>query len=255
MKPGLQLRISQNLVLAPQLQQAIRLLLLSTIELQQEVQEMMESNPFLDEGEESNDEALPTNQEIYTSQERQETTSSDVDSNESSTKELTEMDWSQSDTDGDAKDEYPDDDWQTAQSQETQDWDDANLIKERQLSHGGDDEHDIFDTYSEGISLSAHLEDQARTLHACEEDISALTILIRSLDENGYVDGSIEEIAEQLLLAQKDDLDYELRLEDLLERLLQMLRLLQTFDPPGVGARNLSECLTIQLKQHCAHPY
>jgi len=245
MKPGLQLRVSQNLVLAPQLQQAIRLLLLSTTELQQEVQEMIETNPFLDEGENqsSSDEASVSIKEVQQTPELQESSNNETEHNENQTAELNEMDWSQQ------GEEIPeeDGDWPTAASDNVNDWGDSSP-KERRLNDA-DEENDIFDTYSEGISLSEHLEQQARTLYACDEDIAALMILIRSLNENGYLDSDIEDIANQLLLARQNDLDYELQHEDLVERLSQMLLLLQTFDPPGIGARNLSECLIIQLKQ------
>ena len=255
MKPGLQLRVSQSLVLAPQLQQAIRLLLLSTTELQQEVQEMMETNPFLDDHSGAPDEEPSSTSTLQAKQEAPQTEEVDrtdrsidaePDRSESQASELTEMDWSQQQSDGVTEE---DSDWPAATSDNINisDWADS-APRERQANHG-DEERDIFDTYAEGISLSEHLEQQACTLQTCGEDIAALMILIRSLNENGYLDSGIEEIVDQLLIERRNDLDYELQQEDLVERLSQMLLLLQTFDPPGVGARNLSECLLIQLKQ------
>lgn len=255
MKPGLQLRVSQNLVLAPQLQQAIRLLLLSTTELQQEVQEMIESNPFLDEDHDttSDDSVSTSSNETQTSQAQDydEPATSSTQTEESTSAELTEMDWSQNDQTADT-DTAVDNDWPTDSSYDSTDW--GNTSKARQLSDS-DDDNDIFDSYSEGISLCEHLEQQARTLQTSEEDITALVILIRSLNENGYLDSDIEDIADQLLDSRKNDIDYELQHEDLVERLSQMLLLLQTFDPPGIAARNLSECLIIQLKQLPEHPF
>lgn len=239
MKPGLQLRVSQNLTLTPQLQQAIRLLLLSSVELQHEVQEMMESNPFLEESETATNEKELTQADQASEEKEAYPESQNI-------AELSEMSWEQSNsTDSNLT---SDDEWHVADTSDTDDWGNINGPSgNRQLDT--DEEGDIFDRCSQSISLADHLQQQAIALYSSAEDSAALMILINSLNENGYLEDTLESIADQLLHHRQNDLDYELQHEDLLERLTHSLLLLQTMDPPGVGARNLAECLHIQLKQ------
>lgn len=243
MKPGLQLRVSQNLTLTPQLQQAIRLLLLSSVELQHEIQEMMESNPFLEESETPSNEK-ETAQANNTPEEKENYSESQA------VTELSEMNWEQSNsTDSNLT---ADDEWHVTGSSDTEDWGNINSPAGNHQHGDTDEESDIFDRYAQGISLAEHLQQQAAALYSSTEDSAALMILINSLNENGYLEDTLESIADQLLYHRQNDLDYELQHEDLLERLSHSLLLLQTMDPPGIGARNLGECLHIQLKQHPA---
>lgn len=93
-------------------------------------------------------------------------------------------------------------------------------------------------------SLADHLLEQLRLTRAQPRDAALVTVLIDELDENGYLLTSLEEIA-QVLPGQLDVTPQELT---------AALRLLQSFDPPGVGARSLSECLLLQLDQHSPAP-
>lgn len=252
MKPGLQLRVSQQLALTPQLQQSIRLLQLSTLELQQEIEGMLESNPFLEEelGNESSDSSSsesekgllnssPTSPivESVTSKD-----SGDADKS-SSNDELSEMEWSQLKDVSAPTDE--DDEWQA--SLDTEDWGEGiNLVAKE-----GEDDGAVkmLEWASSNDSLTEHLMQQVRTLRLSEEDAAALYILVESLDENGYLLDDLDEITDRLLSFYKNELTYELEHEDMLERLKCALLWLQSMEPAGVGARTLSECLILQLKQ------
>ena len=244
MKPGLQLRVSQQLALTPQLQQSIRLLQLSTLELQQEIEGMLESNPFLEEeweGDtaEPDNKAASDNVTILENSANKETAEFEKSGND----ELSEMDWSQlkdvSSADGD-------DEWQP--SLDTEDWGEGGNLKGKDGQE--DDGARALEWVSENSSLTEHLMMQARTLRLSEEDAAALYILVESLDENGYLLDDLEEITTRFLSAHQKELSYELEYEDMLERLNCALRWLQSMEPAGVGAKNLSECLLLQLKQH-----
>lgn len=241
-KTGLQLRTSQNLALTPQLQQSIRLLQLSTLELQQEIETMLETNPFL-EHEESDSAYDAPEQPSYEASSSliDRTPSSDTDSTSSDSQaELSDMDWSKpSDLDTNIG---SDDEWH---SMDASDWGE----NPSGASTPEDDNPNTFERISENSSLTEHLTEQACTLRLSEEDSTALLILIGSLDENGYLADELSSIADQLLASRKDSLEYELEHEDMLERLHCALLWLQAMDPPGVGARTASECLTLQLKQ------
>lgn len=238
MKPGLQLRISQHLALTPQLQQSIRLLQLSTLELQQEVESMLESNPFLEEdGPESGNELplAPASADNMAS-------ASDSSDSASSSNELSEMDWSQPqelDNRSNGDDEW---DWS-----DSRDWGDS--VSNSNAQPDDEETANALEWASQNVSLTEHLMQQARTLHNSDEDKAALYILIESLDENGYLADDLTDITDQLLSSRQNNIDYELEHEDMLERLTCALNWLQTMHPAGVGARNLSECLCLQLKQ------
>ena len=96
---------------------------------------------------------------------------------------------------------------------------------------------------SADVSLQDHLRDQLRGMRLSDEDRAAVMILIESLDEDGYLADPLEEIAQRLV----EDGD-EADVEELLDRLRCALKWLQNLDPLGVGARDLPECLTLQLR-------
>lgn len=89
------------------------------------------------------------------------------------------------------------------------------------------------------VSLEDHLLEQLRLTRASERDCILVRLLIEELDDNGYLPTPLEEIA--------GSLPPELEVSP--DELSMALRLLQSFDPPGVGARSLSECLVLQLRQ------
>ena len=243
MKPGLSLRVSQQLALTPQLQQSIRLLQLSTLELAGEVEQMLADNPFL----EREDEAAPREEFGLAQADARVSTGDRVDDDaidsgaagaDSSGAEgdfepgsLTPDDW---DGDGSA-DIAPDDgEW-------------GGEAPARTGSPDGD-EADPGERAGGQESLSEHLQRQALALRLSPEDAAALRFLIGSLNDDGYLEDSLAQLAATLT-----DADDELeQLQELVHRLTLALKLLQSLEPAGVGARHLAECLTLQLKSRQA---
>ena len=252
MKQGLSLRVSQHLALTPQLQQSIRLLQLSTLELSQEVEQMLDENPFL---EMSDDTAVreefgvehvntPVSQETQefesatnsiaasvddsraTSQnDTQSSTESIAESNSESSSEATlEESW-----DGDGSVETAPDD---------SEWGGDALPRK---SNGDDSEADASDLARGHESLQDHLHRQALGLRLSEVDQAALHFLIESLNDDGYLEDSLASLAAGLA---GNDLE---QAEEVEERFAMALKLLHHMEPAGVGARHLAECLALQL--------
>jgi RNA polymerase sigma-54 factor len=244
MKQGLSLRVSQHLALTPQLQQSIRLLQLSTLELSQEVDQMLDENPFLELGEdraEREDFGLaqadtPVSEgdrdaEFATAMPMPDmgsatvvSTSSDEDNTPLSADDR--LDW-----DGDGTTEMAPDDGEWGVD-----------AKARANNLNGDDEKDATELARTQESLQAHLHRQALGLRLCAEDSAALRFLIESLNDDGYLEESLEELARTL---NPQDLE---QLDELVHHFTVALRLLQSLEPVGVGARNMAECLGLQLR-------
>ncbi|WP_029001643.1 RNA polymerase factor sigma-54 [Azohydromonas australica] len=235
MKPSLQVRLSQHLALTPQLQQSIRLLQLSTLELHQEVEQMLEQNPFL----EADEDGVPTYEQSLDRAAAPERTSS----------ESTERD----DTDGRDDTDVSGVDSAEFGATEREDWengterDDFDGIRETPSSGtGGDEDFEPQERGSGGVSLQEHLRTQLLGMRLSAEDAAAVHVLIESLNDDGYLADPLEEIAAQLMPGEGEEIE-EAR-EDLLGRLRCALRWLQSMEPTGVGARDLPECLVLQLQ-------
>jgi RNA polymerase sigma-54 factor len=234
MKPSLQVRLSQHLALTPQLQQSIRLLQLSTLELHQEVEQMLEQNPFL-EAEEDLTPAYEPMTERLSSAER---------AGERESEGATEAASGNDETAGVDSAEFG--------ATEREDWengterDDFDGIRETPSAGSGTGENDDFDPQERNQAsqtLQEFLRDQLPGMRLSAEDAAALHVLIESLNDDGYLADSLEEIAAELV----GDEDPEAK-EELIERLQCALKWLQSMEPAGVGARNLSECLILQLR-------
>ncbi len=199
MKQGLQLKFSQHLTLTPQLQQSIRLLQLSTLELNQEVELMMQNNPLL-EREEPAEEGVAVRSGEY---EGEVVVKETPEPAESAMAEAGELEWS-----------------------------DAS-------SYGTPDEDDAFELQAPAqvMSLREHLQWQANLSALSERDRRLVLLLVDALDERGYLTQTLEEIFEML----PEELGVGL------DELQIGLKYLQHLDPPGVGARDLGECLALQL--------
>jgi len=209
MKPSLQLRISQQLTLTPQLQQAIRLLQLSTQDMHQEVARMLEENPMLETAEES--------AAIFQVEPHNSTSTSKEEPK-------------QSGSDDRGADDFGADNF----GNEPTDWNTGSGAM-----RSTDDEDETYpEQAAEQASLRAHLHDQLTTSSLDEKDRKVVGLLIDALDENGYLAQDLEELA-ALLPA-----ELEITLDDLETALVQ----LQHLDQPGLAARNLGECLALQLK-------
>jgi len=213
MKQSIQLRLGQNLTMTPQLQQAIRLLQLSTVDLQQEIQSALDSNLMLETPEE--DEYPNTNEEAAkTEAEAAETPSDSASEVESAT----------------IPDDLPVDSvWEDVYDGATS------------YSQGGDDDRtDTFESQGgSGESLQDHLLWQMRMGQFSETDEAIALTIIDSIGDDGYLTTTAEDIHAALA----DDYDVEL------DEVEAVLHRIQHFDPPGVGARDLSECLLLQLQQ------
>jgi len=251
MKPGLSLRVSQHLALTPQLQQSIRLLQLSTLEMAQEVEQMLDENPFLEaETEAAERESFgleQTDAPVSLGDRVSEAATSDdgggpVDSGASDVAEeavSADPGW-----EGDGTvDMRPDD----------SEWGGDALP--RNGSRDADDETaSAADLAHEHITLQAHLHQQALVLRLNDDERAALYYLIESLDEDGYLADPLAELADALLVQEERargrhlaEAERAVRLEELLQLLSMALQWLQHMEPAGVGARDLAECLRLQI--------
>src|SRR5690606_32748248 len=246
MKQGLSLRVSQHLALTPQLQQSIRLLQLSTLELAQEVEQMLDDNPFLErQTEEAQREefgldsadAPPPREEREDAEPSLAVPGSDgaVAGGDADAPVADAVD-AEPDWEGDGSvDLAPDD----------SEW--GGDAPPRSSGSGDDDERaDATELARSHESLQEHLHRQALSLRLSPEDSAALRFLIESLDDDGYLEDSLPALASALAGDDNDQFD------ELVHHFQVALGLLQSLEPVGVGARDLGECLAIQLRAGAA---
>ncbi|MGD9699921.1 MULTISPECIES: RNA polymerase factor sigma-54 [unclassified Acinetobacter] len=217
MKLSVGLKVANSLSLTPQLQQAIRLLQLSSLELEQEIQIQLDSNPLLEKVEEqSSIESLSTLQD-------QERDNKDL-TNELNANHL--------------PDDLPVD----------TDWDD--VYTHQPTSLGSPEYEEREDNRQGHLGLKEHILEQINLLHFSDVDRLIAHCIVDSLDEKGFLDAEIAEITAsvQHLL---ETMDYEDEVED--DEVLVVLKHIQHLDPPGVASRNLAECLLVQLESLPAH--
>jgi RNA polymerase sigma-54 factor len=238
MKASLQLKMNQQLAMTPQLQQAIRFLQLSTLELQQEIQQALDSNPLL-EMEEDLDDGFAEN----TDNNSEQNTSSDADSQSST--ETANIDTSNNDhmedeisADGDWNEEIP------VELATDSAWDDVFQNTTGSSSVGGGDDFDFDSINGDTPDLQSHLEWQLNLTPMSDLDRYIGTSIIDAIDDRGYLSQTPEELLEGL--NQQFAAIGEAIEED---ELLAVLHRIQQFDPLGVGAQDLRECLLIQLRQ------
>jgi len=210
MKPSLQFRLSQHLTLTPQLQQSIRLLQLSTIELNQEIDRIIMDNPALErEDLEEGGEAprAPPKEDVAV----------------------------KGAAEAPAEGAAPEADW-------------AGELATGWRGSGGsdDDDNDRSHATADTPTLRDHLLDQLTLTNLGELDRAFVALLIDALDENGRLTQPLEEIA--LQLAEQSSAGAPADIEAILEELAIALRHLQNMEPLGVGARSGTECLLLQLK-------
>src|SRR5512140_1313971 len=192
MKQGLSLRVSQHLALTPQLQQSIRLLQLSTLELSQEVEQMLDENPFL----ELSPEEAPR-EEFGVAQADTPAAEDDreIESAEFAPAAPEGVRVTETEAAPDAEAEAPN--WEGDGSTEVVpddgEWGGDAAPRKNNLS--GDEDVDATDLARGDETLQSHLQRQTLALHLGEEDRCALTFLIESLNDDGYLDESIESLA------------------------------------------------------------
>ncbi|MDI1271703.1 MAG: RNA polymerase factor sigma-54 [Polaromonas sp.] len=240
MKQGLSLRVSQHLALTPQLQQSIRLLQLSTLELSQEVEQMLDENPFLEVAEE----AAPREDfglgqvDTPVSQETREFEST-TDSIAVSAEDTGAAGQNDAEPSSEAKlEESWEGDGSVDTAPDDSEWGgDATPRK----NNNDDSDVDATELARSHESLQDHLHRQALSLRLSPEGKAALHFLIESLNDDGYLEDSLSSLAAGLA---GDDLE---QLEAVEHEFAVALKLLQHMEPAGVGARNLAECLSLQL--------
>ncbi len=203
MKQGLQLRLSQQLAMTPQLQQAIRLLQLSTLELQQELQQALENNPLLEQ--------TDLHDEIDTQQPQDNDPLDTADALEQ--KEMPE--------------ELPLD----------ASWDEIYTAGTPPSGDYIDDELPVYQGETTQ-SLQDYLMWQVELTPFSDTDRAIATSIVDAVDDTGYLTVSLDEIRESM-----GDVEVDL------DEVEAVLKRIQRFDPVGVAAKDLRDCLLIQLSQ------
>jgi len=227
MKPSLQLKLGQHLTMTPQLQQAIRLLQLSTLELQSEIQQALEENPMLEQDEE-NFEAGATAENDNIPSDKQDAAS---DSNNDSALENEDPH-----LDMENKQEMPDELPVDANWEDTYDITTATASGSQS---NNDSSNDFLENQSiEGDTLSEHLIWQLQNSQFSDNDLIIAIAIIDAINDDGYLTETVEQIFDGL----KDELDIEI------DEVEAVLHRVQRFDPVGIAARNLRECLLLQLE-------
>jgi len=221
MKQSLQLRTSQHLALTPQLQQSIRLLQLSTLELHQELEQLLTDNPLLERLDDPLDNSVrlladgaispgsaPAAEAAPEAQAPEGPAASEAEPFEGEAAER-----ASGDNEGD--------------------WGEAGRAK------APDDEDARPQLEASACTLREHLMEQMRVTPLGVRDRALVELIVDALDDNGYLEESLDEILARLPPELEIDAD----------ELKTALSLLQSFDPAGVGARCASECLALQIKR------
>ncbi|MBP9673544.1 MAG: RNA polymerase factor sigma-54 [Bacteriovoracaceae bacterium] len=207
-KLGQSLKQQQGLMMTPQLQQAIKLLTLTHMEMSNMIAQEMVENPMLEESE-------------------TEVSQSEIEQNEAMNKETTASELGENKI-VDGKDEF--------------DWDkyvegyNSNSSSSHQSMSGDSEERPNYENMvTSGTTLAEHLEWQLRMEAWGEDEWIFLQQIIHNIDEDGYLEGSLE------ALIAKSPFD--------LEDALELLKMVQRLDPVGCGAKDLKDCLTIQARE------
>jgi RNA polymerase sigma-54 factor len=209
MKQSLQLRIGQSLTMTPQLQQAIRLLQLSTLELQNEIQQTLDSNPLLEQDEGNGSEAAEPAERLDGERESIITAEGTPDS---------------------IPDELPVD----------TSWDDVFDTGATSFSAPESSNRDLLETVTvSGENLHDHLAWQVDLTNLSDKDRYIARTVIDSIGDDGYLAVSTDELLKSMAPALEIDPE---EVEAVIHRIQQL-------DPVGVGARDLRECLLLQLQQ------
>jgi RNA polymerase sigma-54 factor len=227
MKQSLQLRTSQHLALTPQLQQSIRLLQLSTLELHQELETLLSDNPMLERVDDPLDHAvrLLADGAINGAVNQTET--------EFAPAALADSSPAPTPDNNEGLDATNSADSASASAEE---W---SFDDSPQGAKSSEEDEGRPQLEAAEISLRDYLLEQMRVNIREPRDRALIELIIDGLDDSGYLCESLEDIHASLPL--------ELCVEP--EELSFALKMLQSFDPPGVGARSLAECLALQIKR------
>src|SRR5215831_5966000 len=231
MAQGLQLsqRLTQSLVLAPQLQQSLALLQAPTLELKALVEQELQQNPVLEEA--VTGEMEPREPEVAEKEGERDGEPAETPESRGSAEEI----------DDSQEGEKPVDEFQAEFErlvQLDQEWRDhfaQTNLPTRASAEEEEKRQFMFDSLVVGTSLQEMLLTQVRESALPQEDWPAAEMLIGNIDDYGYLKASLEELAASTGLPQ--------------EKITEVLKVIQTFEPPGVGAQDLRECLMLQLER------
>jgi len=221
-------RLTQSLVLAPQLQQSLALLQAPTLELKALVEQELQQNPVLEE---------MASEEIDL-RDQSERDSDEVAASPDPAEPPEDL---RADAVPEKETEGPVDDFQAEFDklvQLDQEWRDhftATNIPIRQTAEEEEKRQFMFDSLAAGTSFTQMLMDQARETDLVEEQRGIAELIIGNIDDYGYLKATIEEMSASAGLPP--------------EKIAGVLKVIQTFDPPGVGASDLRECLMLQLER------
>lgn len=220
MKPSLQLKFSQQLTMTPQLQQAIKLLQLSTLDLQQEIQEALDSNPLLEIDDSSDHETI---EKSNLDREADLAASASSDSN---------MDTNEALEKNELPDELPiDSTWDEYYSASSAPAPGPSSSDDEQIFQGETTDN-----------IQDHLLWQMRLTPFSEIDRAIAIAIIDSIDESGYLTVTVEDILQSV---NTEDMEEPVEVDEV----ECVLKRIQMFDPIGSGSRTPQECLLVQLKQ------
>ena len=215
------LRLGTDVMMTPQLQQAIKLLQLSRLELEQYVETQLAENPILEEG---SGESESAEEAVQAEREREHTEQQAVEERLAEASNIVDRVGKESQEPVDWESLGHSDDYGSSTS--------ASAI--RRANSGEDDQPNYENVISRATSLNEHLMGQVGELDFDEAEKKIATVIIGNIDDKGYLTHSVEEIAAQE--------GFET------EAVEGVLDTIQRFDPPGVGARDLRECLLLQLR-------
>ncbi|WP_211825993.1 RNA polymerase factor sigma-54 [Kistimonas asteriae] len=224
MKPSLELKIGQQLTMTPQLQQAIRLLQLSTLDLQQEIQQAIESNPLLEQ-----EEGSPESNASEESNSQEDDAGNETGLTDFSAGEKTEKPSEDAESQEEWSEQIPSD------LPVDSGWDD--IYQSSSSGQGERSDDDFTSRSSAPDSLQDHLEWQLNLTPMSDTDRLIGIAIIDAINNDGYLTCPLEDILEGM----------EPALELELDEIEVMLHRIQQFDPVGVACRDLRECLLLQL--------
>jgi RNA polymerase sigma-54 factor len=229
MAQGLQLsqRLTQSLVLAPQLQQSLALLQAPTLELKALVEQELQQNPVLEEAPVAESEMQDRNQDGESPAEKADPAEPPAD--------LTFDPATEKPSDAPADDFQAEFERLAQLDQEWRDHFAQTNIPSRASSEDEEKRQFMFDSIVAATSLQEMLLEQVRESSIVQDQWPIAEMIIGNIDDYGYLKATVEELAASTGLPG--------------ERILEVLKAIQTFDPPGVGARDLQECLMLQLER------
>jgi len=241
MKQSLQVKMGQSLAMTPQLQQAIKLLQLSTLELQTEIQSALESNPMLEMHEEEGAEPRESdlaNESRETREAVREAEKSAAEQKETSPELELVGENSPANDDVMPEDLPVDSGWDDI-------YDSATPTSSGTASSSDSEARDFTEFHNAGLtSIQDHLNEQIRFAPLSERDQEIAETIIDAVDDNGYLIDNVDVLIDGLNrdIADPDQLF-------VIDEFESVLHLVQHLDPAGCAARDASECMSIQLSQ------